>query len=761
MSVESYLESIRKNTKSNADRTSSLDSTIKDLLNYESIKRAVSDGIVDGSKEEFKKLAELSKKVLTSSDASATELKAIRSLLAMFYQQIPKNSSGNTSVSAETWIKALKEVLDEFGDSLPLKFQNRLKHDIVSSAAQAGADPKQVFQQLNVTQVNQTLVLQNIYEFMQDRELKLERKAEADKPKIEQEKKDQENFWQVNIGKMLGLLGSLAKGLGTGSKWLGAIAVGYGLWNQLSDTAKNVLRGFSLAGLVFKGLPVKVLDWFKNIFGKVSGLVKNLASKFSGSKLVASIKSLFSGAKNAITGSKAFGFVSSIGDKIKTAFSGSKFKGILDGIGGFMKKLAPKIFTGLKAALNNPIFKNISKIFAPMLRAFGRFSGIGTAIMAVFDFIDGFTKTEGNFLNKMVGGLKNIIIAPLKAIRDLILMGAEWIGKLFALIGKTVTDNFSNGLSSMGQIFTGFVSTVADTLTTLIDNVKKTFEDARDKFLFWKNQDPSTSAAVPQSAPKTATKGINLRAGVKVSQHVADFIKNAGITDAISSGIRKPTNDRDWTGGKRGVGQVSAKSHASGNKFDIAMGGKSAKDLASTLEKLLRTPGFVQAGVEGSGKSWENAYWQALGILKQKGFKSSDLSKIKWWGTTYATGRHIDVLVDKSKIEASTPASKTAPKSSSKIATSVKNVGAPKASAISATSSGISESVSSGPVYNEQSTLTGNKVKAPVTKTSTPAPKVASLMSVPAGSGGNALSFNKKTDISSDGVSILRLMGRA
>ena len=159
MSVENYLESIRKNTKSNSDKTSSLNSTIKDLLNYESLKRAVSDGIVDGSKEEFKKLAELSKKVLTSSDASASELKAIRSLLAMFYQQIPKNSAGNASVSVEDWIKALKQVLDEFGYTLPLKFQNRLKHDSVSSAAQAGADPKQVFQQLNVTQVNQTLVL--------------------------------------------------------------------------------------------------------------------------------------------------------------------------------------------------------------------------------------------------------------------------------------------------------------------------------------------------------------------------------------------------------------------------------------------------------------------------------------------------------------------------------------------------------------------------------------------------------------------------
>ena len=128
----------------------------------------------------------------------------------MFYAQIPKNNQGNTQVSAESWVKALKEVLDEFGDSLPDKFRNRLKYDIVGTAAQAGADPKQVFQQLNVTQINQTMVLQNIYAEMKEQQLLIERKAEAEKPVKQQKERNNENFWQTRMGGVLDKLTKIA-----------------------------------------------------------------------------------------------------------------------------------------------------------------------------------------------------------------------------------------------------------------------------------------------------------------------------------------------------------------------------------------------------------------------------------------------------------------------------------------------------------------------------------------------------------------------
>lgn len=674
MSVESYLDSIRKNTVNTSNKTASLNNTMKDLLNYESLKKAVSDGVEEGNKEQFKKLAELSKKILTTSDATTAELKEVNQLLKLFYSQLPKTSSGTTQVSAESWIRALKEVLDEFGDLLPLKFQNRLRNDIVATAADAGANPQVVMQQLNMTQVNQTVILQNIYDEMIERQKLVDRQAEARKPIENQEKKDQATFWQTSLGKVINTLTSILSGISKAGAWLGLIYVGLGVWSQLKENVREMVQGVASTNFLFRSGKFLSGLFRETGFGK---LFSDLGKRFSDSRFMQNTRN----ALQNVGGAAKQGVASTLlntkaGNAILGVITNPTINKALKGIQGFFKSIG-KLAVGPLGKIGGVVLKAVSKATPWVI-----------AISSIYDFIEGFINTKGNIGDKIIGGLKNLIykfFQSLAAIPNLIIKGLfkawDWVAAYFKkglpAIAKDIYDGFLFMLKNILSVFTIPMATLLGEMITrlekdhpviagLLSKAKGMLEKMTPespiagKSLFnglgfsdsatstvYMNQD-AISATMPLSShiagidPANAS-GINTAAGVNMSSQTADFYKRAGLTDVVTSGIRDP-GIRDIKNGK-----ISQRSHASGNKFDIAGRNangtlKSAQQLADTLGKMIRTPGLLEAHVEGpETKEWYGTYLSALQILKRQGL---DTSKVGWWGSKYSNQPHIDVLID-------------------------------------------------------------------------------------------------------------------
>lgn len=758
MSVESYLESIRKNTISNSDKTAKLNSTIKDLLNYESLKKAISDGVEKGNKVQFKRLAELSKKILTSSDATAAELKEINALLKLFYAQIPKNSNGNASVPADAWIRALKEVLDEFGDKLPQKFQNRMKNDIVSAAAAGGADPKLVMQQVNM-QVNQTVLLENIYNFMEDREKKLERKAEAEKPIANQEKRDQSTFWQTRMGKVIDNLGGILKNVSKVGAWLGMIYVGLGVWQQLAPdiqkfvrSAVMLLNGWksgALAGSLAGAL--KMPAWLKTVSsGKwLEGIGSKIRGLFGGSNLLTDSSKEMS----VITKIQAF--------FLRTrALAITAIQDIAPVISKTARELFPtfaKVFDWIKSAGTNiyNVYKKIqpgikvvgswiTKIFGFLgklkpflgmagkaLGSLGKFiPGVGwilQAIISLADFIQGF-KIDG-----IRGGLRRVGVEFVAVFGDMVIWIIQGLKKLVGTLPKKLSegavktlDNLENSIrGGLGSMRSG-VGYDSKSQPQLTDSFTGTVYTGRDAL---KAATPLYSSAT--GTMPTSAAGINKKAGVKLSSQAADFYKRAGLSNRITSGME----------GQHAGTASNPRSHYSGNKFDLAISTTSVTAFANEVRKMLKTPGLVEIRTESvPSKIVEGA----RAILKKEGLNTAKLINDGY--PSYSTGPHLDVLIDPKYSGVATPGS-----GSQKLTSTITNIesvadtGEPKDSnpLTTAMQSQIAQA------YNEQIKLFEKGAKTPDQLASNQNKATVSAISTQIAnqSSGDPITFRKQDDI--------------
>nr|DAD80590.1 MAG TPA: hypothetical protein [Siphoviridae sp. ctYh54] len=853
MSVESYLDSIRKNTIKNSEKTSNLNNTMKDLLNYESLKKAVSAGVESGNKEQFKRLAELSKKILTNSDATTAELKETNQLLKLFYAQIPKNSSGSTAVSADSWVKALKEVLDEFGNSLPEKFQKRLKYDIVSSAAEAGANPKLVMQQLNMTQVNQTMVVQNIFDYMKDKDKKLERDAEARKPIENNEKKEQSNFWQTRLGKVIDYLGGILKSLTGVAKWAGIIAVGVAVWSQLKESLRNALQGISGLTLSLKGgislskflpkgtigkLKSSIVDGIKKSFSKVSDFLKNSvqSSKIAQSLPKRTSADVFNAQGKLIgttdvkmIGTSAKGFANA---RNVTPTAMSKLGGFFKSLSkaapfiGKALKLFGTIFTFGTGNLLVKLLPFVSKTLPFLLRAVGKIAWPLQVVASVYDFIEGFINTKGSASDKIIGGIQNVIFKFFKSIWDLFLQIPKWLLsaaktyitfvikmniRVWSNIAKMISNTFKfitspnqwkpvfntvvEAMKSFGKnLKTSFLNGVAEMVDDILtesdmpDWLKNALVKLREKlphstkgssapassssssssllnFDFSASVDmpssgggiyePATntvytgrdalSAAMPLESHVTGrtpanASGINKGYGVKLSSQTADFIKRAGITERITSGME---------GAHKGT-KYSPRTHASGNKFDMDISTSSVTRFANTVEKLLRTPGIKEIRtervpnwvVEGGRKLLERKGYKTRGILFNDGYPN------------YATGPHLDVLID--------------PRYSG-VKGSTRNLASTQGAIDKAGDFGVQTQKASNPLvasmqaqiakaYNEAVKSFGVKSPNQLVANQSKANTSAITAQLANKASGNAVTFSKKNDISDTNLALLRLV---
>lgn len=768
MSVEDYLNSIRKNTASTSSHSEKLSDTMRELLNYETLKKSISAGVEKGNREQFKRLSELSKKILSTSEATSQELREINLLLKMFYAQIPKNNQGNTQVSAESWVKALKEVLDEFGDSLPDKFRNRLKYDIVGTAAQAGADPKQVFQQLNVTQVNQTMVLQNIYAEMKEQQLLIERKAEAEKPVKQQKERNNENFWQTRMGGVLDKLTKIADHVLSAGKWLGLIYVGLGIFSQLSENAKNIVRSLGALPALMGAIPrlmtamnsLKGLDAIKaignnKVFRSIGNMAKSAGSaiKTAGTDFLWNTK-LGNGLLNIATNPVLTSITKSLQSLPK--YVGSVLK-MLEPVKGIVVKVLP-VLSGIFRKLVWPV-------------------------TVIYDFIDGFASSNGSTHEKIMNGLKNVVHKFIQAIASIpswiikglfkawdhasayfkkglpavgkdIMNGLVFLFKevfsvltlpLSTLLGeiiarikdehpnvakflqsaKNLVDKTLPSAPASGGLFSGGSASMAPGITDSVTGTRYVGKDTMDAML------PLNAASYGRTLP--TAEGINKKSDVIISGQTADFYKRAGLTNKITSGME----------GKHAGTASNPRSHYSGNKFDLDISTTSAVAFANEVRKMLKTPGLVEIRTESVPRSVVEG---ARAILKKEGLDTSRLINDGY--PSYSTGPHLDVLIDP-KYSGVSP-------TNAKLATSTKNLeGSSTASDIPSTTKEDKNPMIAQletqltKAFSEQVKMLEKGVKAPdqLASAQTKASTSAIVGQLGSQSSGGAITFNKKNDI--------------
>lgn len=749
MSVESYLESIRRNTVNTSEKTSKLESTFKDLLNYETLKRTVATGMDDS--KSMKRLAELSQKILISQNATTEELKIANDLMLEFFAQF---SGGKVSASSETWIKSLKEVLDEFGDNLPEKFQKRIQNDIAGIASDAGANGSEVLNQLQDTQKSQTEILQAIYSGMKEREKETSRKAEAEKPARLEEKRTTENFWKITMQGVKNLLSDISKGMGKGISTLGFLYAGMSIFGELKKPIQDIFRVVSI---------LSAPAAFKPMQG-IANLLKSINKKADETKKSTLIGKIRTSVRKAqVTTGRSAQVSSAFADAIIDVTKGTKFQGVGSFLGG-----AGKVISGIQGFVSKS-FGFVRKIasvggkIARIARPFSRLLGTWVApVIAIFDFIQGFINTQGTVGEKVVGGLKNMVFQFFSSIGNLIAQ----IPKVAINMLKKTIDFFKGGwknaisgvgstvshmLKSVFSIITIPMASTLDELANMIDSSKHpkihgfltTTSSMIRKFI---PQDPSlasgltssgssssgassiismpTGAVLPYSASDvvatTPVSGVNKKSDVILSSQATDFYKRAGLTERITSGME----------GKHAGTASNPRSHYSGNKFDLDVNTKDANAFANTVAKLLRTPGLLEIRTESIPHSTVEG---GRKILEGMGLNTARLKNDGY--PSYSSGPHLDILIDPSQ----------SGESQTEIATSVNSFQG-------------SLHTQLAKAYNEQVSLL-NSIKAPdqlaANQLKTASDAITGQMQSKAT--GDSITFNKKTDISDANLAALQL----
>jgi hypothetical protein len=238
----------------------------------------------------------------------------------------------------------------------------------------------------------------------------------------------------------------------------------------------------------------KVLDIGKDFGAKVKGIFTSVKSFFT--NIILKIKNIATGISTAFAPvraafdavMKSLGFVDEGAKSV--GFFGRAIKSISEKF-GFLKNIATKFF-------------GLGKAFGSFLGKFMKFiPGIGAVvavIVGVFDsitgFIDGFTKTEGSLIDKIVGGLKGgltgLVNGLIGGLLDMLKGAVSWIAKALGFDGIAAaldSFSFSEILGKLiGNLVDGVVGFFTDQFAVfkvLFDNIKKMFSGEIDfKTLF-------------------------------------------------------------------------------------------------------------------------------------------------------------------------------------------------------------------------------------------------------------------------------------
>lgn len=165
-------------------------------------------------------------------------------------------------------------------------------------------------------------------------------------------------------------------------------------------------------------LATVILPPFLRIVVPIAGIFEGISRLFI--KMSPYVLSLVAGIEAmALTGNKFFGGLSTGISYFLTA--GEKIQSIFGTVSGFFSKL--------------PLIGSYFSKFGGFLGTFGRFLGpiglVVNAFQAISGFIDGFSKTEGNFFEKVWGGLVGGLKAVVQPIFDLLMWPINAFKKWF------------------------------------------------------------------------------------------------------------------------------------------------------------------------------------------------------------------------------------------------------------------------------------------------------------------------------------------
>jgi hypothetical protein len=165
-------------------------------------------------------------------------------------------------------------------------------------------------------------------------------------------------------------------------------------------------------------LATVILPPFLRIVVPIAGIFEGISRLFI--KMSPYVLSLVAGIEAmALTGNKFFGGLSTGISYFLTA--GEKIQSIFGTVSGFFSKL--------------PLIGSYFSKFGGFLGTFGKFLGpiglVVNAFQAISGFIDGFSKTEGNFFEKVWGGLVGGLKAVVQPIFDLLMWPINAFKKWF------------------------------------------------------------------------------------------------------------------------------------------------------------------------------------------------------------------------------------------------------------------------------------------------------------------------------------------
>jgi hypothetical protein len=503
--------------------------------------------------------------------------------------------------------------------------------------------------------------------------------------------------------------------------------------------------------------------------------------------------------------------VSKVGTGIKTAavntvwkmdplldlMTSPKIGAALSKVGGLFKGVgkAANFFSLGSGSILGKALPMIAKAMPYVSKILGKVAWPIQVIASTFDFIEGFTKTQGSTADKIVGGLKNVVVKFVKSIWDLLKNIPKWlikgVGMYFTVMTKMalkfwkgifskstwtkIGSWLKNALADFGKgIKNAFLEAIAGMIDGVIDDVPNwlvgPLQAIREKIpvpfggsrstsvssqISGFSSSPSTfsfdmatgtnfmgrdalNAAMPLNAytsgnlPSTA-QGVRTSAGVRLSSQTADFIKRAGLTNTVTSGME---------GSHRGDAS-NPRSHYSGNKFDYAVNTNSATSLANELRKMFRTPGIKEIRTEAIPSSVVEA---ARAMLEGEGYRTKGVLFNDGY-PSYATGPHLDVLID--------PKFSGVQGTNQNLTTSMSTVG---------------EGVETNPLVaslkanitkalNEQSKLLTGVLAPDSLNAARSKDNTAMLANAISGNSSKGVTFNKKNDITDANLATMQLVG--
>lgn len=134
---------------------------------------------------------------------------------------------------------------------------------------------------------------------------------------------------------------------------------------------------------------------------------------------------------------------------------------------------------------------------------------------------------------------------------------------------------------------------------------------------------------------------------VKLSENMKAYLKSVGGSGVVTSSLRKHV-----------PGQRFEKSHASGNKVDIGLGGLTQEEVIKTAVPFMKHPATVHVAFECLGRSNKESIAISKNIVNIIYARYPDIKKrvqngnllIYHWGWQYGNGPHLDILMSPNKL---------------------------------------------------------------------------------------------------------------